>query len=242
MKKRSWLLWVFAAALSLALAFAAEAEVVEWQKCLGGSGFDQANSIQQTSDGGYIVAGIIDSNDGDMVGYKGRTDAWVVKLNASGEIVWQKCLGGSGYDNATSIQQTLDGGYIVTGATESNDGDVVGYKGRSDAWVVKLNTSGEIVWQKCLGGSGDDGAASIQQTSDGYIIVGVTTSADGDVDGFHGGEFDIWVVKLNALGDIVWQKCLGGSGDEQALSIQQTLDGGYIVAGCTSSIDGDVGG
>ncbi|MDR2523205.1 MAG: hypothetical protein LBC93_05845, partial [Synergistaceae bacterium] len=92
MKKRCWLLWVFVAALPLVLAFLAEAEAVElWQKCLGGSRDDKANSIQQTSDGGYIVVGYTNSTDGDVIGNHGENDAWVVKLDASGDIMWQKC-------------------------------------------------------------------------------------------------------------------------------------------------------
>ncbi|MDR2522627.1 MAG: hypothetical protein LBC93_02845, partial [Synergistaceae bacterium] len=142
MQKRNWLLRVFAAALSLALAFAAEAETVEWQKCLGGSDWDEVNSIQQTSDGGYIVAGYTYSNDGDVAGNHGLGDAWVVKLNTSGDILWQKCLGGSCRDEANSIQQTSDGGYIVAGCTGSNDSDVAENHGYIDAWVVKLDPGG----------------------------------------------------------------------------------------------------
>ena len=215
---------------------------IVWQKCLGGSRGDYASSVQQTSDGGFIVAGWTWSNDGDVSGNHGGSDYWVVKLNSSGRIVWQKCLGGSDDDGASSIQQTSDGGFIVAGVTESNDGDVSGNHGGKDCWVVKLNPSGDIVWQKCLGGSDDDGASSIQQTSDGgFIVAGCTWSNDGDVSGNHGGP-DFWVVKLNSSGDIIWQKCLGGSDDDGASSIQQTSDGGFIVTGSTGSNDGDVSG
>ncbi|MDR3272603.1 MAG: T9SS type A sorting domain-containing protein, partial [Flavobacteriaceae bacterium] len=218
---------------------------IDWQKCLGGSDYDSASSIQQTSDGGYIVAGRTSSNDGDVSGnHGGNSDGWVVKLDASGAVQWQKCLGGSNSEVFNAIQQTSDGGYIVAGYTNSNDGDVSGNHGSDDFWVVKLNASGELLWQKCLGGSGQDSVYSIQQTSDGgYIAAGFTTSNDGDVSGFHGGYYDGWVVKLDASGNLLWQKCLGGSGFEDwAYSIQQTSDGGYIVAGYTSSNDGDVSG
>ena len=215
---------------------------IAWQKCLGGTDYDYAFSIQLTSDGGYIIAGNTLSNNGDVSGNHGDYDAWVVKLNSSGAIEWQKCLGGSGDDRAFSIYQTIDGGYIVAGSTTSNDGNVSGNHGFTDAWVVKLNSSGVIAWQKCLGGGGTDSAYSIQQTSDGgYIIAGDTSSNDGDVSGNHGGT-DAWVVKLNPSGTIVWQKCLGGSSGEVARSIQQKGDGSYIVAGYTSSNDGDVSG
>ncbi|MGA2296026.1 MAG: T9SS type A sorting domain-containing protein [FCB group bacterium] len=215
---------------------------IQWQKCLGGSGYDEAWSIQQTSDGGYIVAGYTESNDGDVSGNHGNDDIWVVKLDTSGTIHWQKCLGGSGYDVANSIQQTSDGGYIIAGETESKDGDVSGIHGDGDVWVIKLDINGTIQWQKCYGGFSDDEPYSIQQTNDGgYIVAGCTESNDGDISGNHG-TYDFWVVKLDVNGIIQWQKCLGGSGDDEAYSIQQTSDGGYIVAGSTGSNDGDVSG
>ena len=215
---------------------------IEWQKCLGGTDGDYANSIQQTSDGGFIVAGQTYSNDGDVSGNHGGSDAWVVKLNSSGNIEWQKCLGGTSEDIAYSIQQTSDGGFIVAGETLSNDGDVSGNHGGRDAWVVKLNSSGDIIWKKCLGGTDHDFAYSIQQTSDGgFIVAGYTNSNDGDVSGNHGSK-DYWVVKLNSSGTIEWQKCLGGTGWDWENSIQQTSDGGFIVAGYTNSNDGDVSG
>jgi len=225
---------------------------IEWQKSLGGSGSDEAHSIQQASDGGFIVAGYTDSNDGDVSGHHGHigsSDYWVVKLNSAGEIIWQKCLGGSRGDYANSIQQTSDGGFIMAGATESNDGDVNGWHvgyirdfPLPDYWVVKLDSSGNIEWQKCLGGSDWDGAYSIQQTTNGgFIVAGYSRSNDGDVSGNHGG-YDWWVVKLNSSGDIVWQKCLGGGSEDWAYSVQQTSDGGFIVAGGTESNDGDVSG
>ncbi|MGB4094948.1 MAG: T9SS type A sorting domain-containing protein, partial [Bacteroidales bacterium] len=126
----------------------------------------------------------------------GDADYWIVKLNSSGDFEWQKCLGGTNDDEANSIQQTSDGGFIVGGETLSNDGDVSGNHGEIDAWVVKLNSSGNILWQKCLGGTGWDWENSIQQTSDGgFIVAGYTNSNDGDVSGNHGSK-DYWVVKL----------------------------------------------
>ena len=219
-----------------------------WQKCLGGSDRDGANAVQQTADGGYIVAGITVSTDGDVTGNHGSSDAWVMKLNATGDPVWQRCLGGTSYDEANAVQQTADGGYIVAGETRSADGDVTGnHGGYGDFWVVKLDATGSIVWQKCLGGSGEDIAHAIQQTADGgYLVAGSTQSTNGDVSGVHGGygytPVDVWVVKLDATGGLVWQKCLGGSSSDWAFAARQTADGGYIIAGETYSTDGDVTG
>ncbi len=223
----------------------AQAPDIQWQKSLGGTGSDEAYSIQQTTDGGYIVAGTSSSNDGDVSGNHGGTipkDFWVVKLNSIGNIEWQKSLGGSSDDVAYSIQQTSDGGYIVAGYSGSKDGDVSGNHGAADFWVVKLNSIGNIEWQKSLGGSGVDIAYSIQQTIDGgYIVVGSSSSKDGDVSDNHGA-LDCWVVKLNSLGAIEWQKSFGGvTGLDYAYSVQQTHEGGYIVAGRAYLNSGDPG-
>jgi hypothetical protein len=216
--------------------------IMEWQKSLGGSSSDQATSIQQTNEGGYIVAGFTYSTDGEVSGIYGGYDCWVVKLSNIGTIEWRKLLGGSASDIAQEIQQTNDGGYIVAGKSESNDGDVSGNHGGGDYWVVKLNNIGAIEWQKTIGGTGYDRILSIQQTNDeGYIVAGESNSIDGNVSG-NNGNYDYWVVKLNNIGIIEWQKSLGGSGKDRAYSIQQTNDGGYIVAGSSESNDGDVSG
>ncbi len=216
---------------------------LEWQKCYGGTDFDEAYSIQQTTDSGFIVAGYTWSNDGDVTGYHGNWDSWVLKLSPEGALQWQKCFGGSNPEAAYSIRETLDGGYIVAGYTESNNGNVTGnHGGTGDQWVVKLNSSGILQWQKCLGGTGQDVAASVVETSDtNYIVAGYTRSSDGDVSGYHG-YFDCWIIKLNSSGFILWQKCLGGTGDEWASSIQQLSDGSFIIGGQTFSTDGDVSG
>ena len=214
--------------------------IIDWQKCLGGSAVDCAYSVQQTSDNGYIVAGSTHSTDGDVTGNHGDGDCWMVKLTEDGTIAWQKSLGGTGYDYAASVRQTSDGGYIVAGYTESTDGDVTGNHGSNDYWIVKLDNTGNITWQKSLGGSAEDFARSVEQTSDGgYIVAGSTHSTDGDVTENHGSN-DCWIVKLDNTGNIDWQKCLGGTGYDWASSMQQTSDGGYVVAGYTVSTDGDV--
>ena len=229
------------AVFSMASSAVASADLV-WQKCLGGSSWEFARSVQPTADGGYIVAGYTNSTDGDVSGNHGEDDYWIVKIDCSGNIVWQKCLGGSSWDEAYSVQPTIDGGYVVAGYTYSNDGNVTGNHGLNDYWVVKLDSSGCLVWQRCLGGSKDDYAQSVQQTADGgYVVAGWASSNDGNVSGNHGGD-DYWVVKLDGSGNIVWQKCLGGSSWDEAYSVQPTADGGYIVAGLTNSNDGNVSG
>ncbi|NUQ14093.1 MAG: T9SS type A sorting domain-containing protein [Flavobacteriales bacterium] len=218
---------------------------VQWQHCYGGSALDELWSVQQTNDGGYVVAGRTYSNDGDVSGHHGSMDAWVLKLDGAGTILWQKCMGGNGDDEFRSAQQTSDGGFILAGSTGSNDGDVIGYHGDNDAWVVKLSANGDLQWQKSLGGSQGDGGNAVRQTTDGgFILTGGTTSNDGDVSGFHQGfgVSDAWVVKLNDVGTLEWQKCLGGTSPESAHAIEETSAQHYVMAGYAWSNDGDVSG
>jgi hypothetical protein len=231
-----------------------------WKKCLGGNHEDAAYGIHHTVDGGYVVVGSTRFEPGDNRGCHGpleNSNGWVVKLDRQGNMLWQRCLGGSLDDSFNSIEQTSDGGYIVAGYALSKDGDVNGlhedpssFFPKSDCWVVKLDLQGNILWQKCLGGSGSEHANSIQETKDGnYILAGGTNSKDGDVKGLHEGYSgnipysDYWVVKLSsANGAIQWQKCLGGKDWDEAFSVQQTNDEGYIIVGYSASDDGDLNG
>ncbi|MDR2457284.1 MAG: hypothetical protein LBD41_02235 [Clostridiales Family XIII bacterium] len=213
---------------------------LKWQKSFGGSGFDSVHSIQITSDGGYIIAGRKEFTESDIPLNHGKGDYWIIKLDSQGNLLWQKFLGGSDYDEANCIQITSDGGYIIAGYSSSSDGDVKVNRGGYDYWIVKLDSQGNLQWAKSFGGSKNEVPFSCQQTSDGdYIIAGYSYSNDGDVVENHG-KGDFWIVKLDSQGTIKWQKSLGGSELDEATSIQITLDGGFIVAGSTYSIDGDV--
>lgn len=165
-------------------------------------------SKPRTADTLWLKATI--SQDGDVTGNHGDNDAWVIRLNSFGDLLWQLALGGSDADGASSIAITDDEGYIVAGFSYSNDGDVLGNQGSADYWVVKLDATGAIDWQRTLGGSGYDEATQVQQTHDGgYIITGGSGSTDGDVDNSHGSG-DEWVVKLDSGGNMEWQRSLGG--------------------------------
>ncbi len=187
---------------------------VAWQKTYDGGSGDHAYSIQETSDGGYVVVG-------DSYAYSSAY--WIMKLNGDGTVAWQKTYGGSSHDHAYSVQETSDGGYVVAGLTYSFGA------GDGDFWVLKLNGDGTVAWQKTYGGSYFDFAWSVQETSDdGYVVAGYTYS-------FGAGDNDYWVLKLNGDGTVAWQKTYGGSNYDEALSIQETSDGGYVVAGHTQS-------
>jgi len=189
-----------------------------WQKTFGESGHDRAYSIQQTTDDGYIVAGYTDTFGAD------NHDIYVLKLNSDGSLAWEKTFGGNHYDGAYSIQQTTDGGYIVAGGYITSFGAV-----DRDIYILKLNSDGSLAWEKTFGGNNYDEAYSIQQTTDGgYIVAGCTGS-------FGAGNYDVYVLKLNSDGSLAWQKTFGGVSEDYAYSVQETADGGYIVAGDTYS-------
>ena len=221
---------------------------IVWNKLLGGSQDDFGKSIQQTTDGGYIVAGYSRSSANGNVSETnhGSSDYWIVKLDGSGNIQWNRLIGGSSGDEAQSVKQTTDGGYIVAGySLSSANGDVTGTNhGSYDYWIVKLDGSGNIMWNRLLGGTLVDQAYDIVQAADGnFVVTGQSSSsANGDVTSANHGGVDYWIVRLDISGaTILWNKLLGGTGDERAQSIRQTTDDGYIVAGhSTSSANGDV--
>jgi uncharacterized delta-60 repeat protein len=189
---------------------------LEWQKTFGGSDSDQAHSLIQTTDGGYAVAGETRSYGA------GGSDFWVIKLNSDGRKEWEKTFGGSNHDSAYSLIQTIDGGYALTGDTDSFGADC------SDFWVIKLNSDGRKEWQKTFGGSHCDRAHSLIQTTDGgYAVAGITYSCYS----CGAGGRDFWVIKLNSDGRKEWEKTFGGGDHDWAYSLIQTIDGGYALAG-----------
>jgi hypothetical protein len=220
--------------------------VIQWQKCLGGTNMEYGYCIIQTSDGGYICCGMTSSIDGDpplAINPANPTDGWIIKLDSFGAVQWQKRVGGKDLDELFSIKQTFDGGYIAAGWTFSKDEDLFSH-GKGDAFVIKLNSKGDIEWKHCYGGSMNERAWSILQIPDGgYIFTGSAASSDGNVSGNHSfGHSDLWVVQINSQGDVVWQKCYGGSINEDGLCIIPSFGGGYAIAGYTVSSDFDVTG
>ncbi|MBN1324154.1 MAG: hypothetical protein JW986_09215, partial [Methanotrichaceae archaeon] len=212
---------------------------IEWQAAYGGSGGDYIWDALQTGDGGYVLLGETDSQDGDVSGNHGRQDAWVTKVSSAGDLLWQRCIGGSGdeYGRALALD---DGGYLLAGSTTSADGEMEGNHGGTDAWVAMVSATGSLQWVKCYGGSGEDYATALATTSDGgYIVAGYTNSNDGDVSGNHGG-YDVWVFKINSSGEIVWQRCYGGSDDDYGSGLNPIFSSDIQLIGYTRSNDGDL--
>lgn len=215
---------------------------MQWQHTYGGSNDDGAYSVQQTNDGGFIVAGYTKSNNGDVTGFHGIVDCWIVKTDVNGVLQWQKALGGSGSEVANSIKQTTDGGYVFVGYTLSEDGDITLKRDSThhqDYWLVKLDQSGNKLWDKCYGGLNHDFPFDVVVTADnGFAIAGYTQDKGFDVSE-HKGKRDMWVMKANNAGVLQWQKCIGGTEHDIANSILSVPDG-LIVAGQSSSSDNDI--
>jgi hypothetical protein len=215
---------------------------IQLDKTFGGSNDDRVTSLQQTSDGGYIIGGYSDSYiSGDKTeDNRGLgSDYWVIKLDAKGNKLWDKTIGGDRDDYLASIRQTPDGGYVIGGWSVSNiSGEKAeNSRGGGDFWIVKLDGNGNKLWDKTLGGSGEDELTSLELTNDGGYIAGgwSRSNASGEKTENGRGNWDYWVVKLNSSGYKLWDKTFGGNDDDELNSIQQTSDGGYILGGTSNS-------
>ncbi len=206
---------------------------IEWEENYGGPDWDFLFAIEETIDGGYILAGQTYTGSGDFSDFYEHTDYWAVKIDAQGTIEWEQNYGGSLYDYLGSVIQTSDGGYLFGGSSLSTDGDVSSNIGYIDCWLVKTDPNGNIEWEKSYGGTESDniGFNAIQATSDGgYVIAATTGSSDGDVSQNNGAR-DMWVIKIDVNGNIEWEQTYGGMAGENIANVQQTNDGGYLIIG-----------
>jgi len=224
---------------------------LDWQKSFGGKGVDLLQSIKLTVDGGFILAGTSTSGKGPNKkdDCKGNSDFWIVKLDAKGAELWQKTIGGNGQEKLQSIIQTSDGGYILGGSSDSDKsipdekgsedkyGKSENSRGNLDYWLVKLKGDGSVEWQKTIGGMYVDELKSIVQTKDGgYILGGYSNSTEsGDKDEKNMGSGDFWILKTDSKGTIEWQRTLGGDQDDHLFALVPTMDGGYIAGGNSNS-------
>lgn len=218
----------------------AQTPAIKWQATYGGSSTDNLSGLVPTPDGGCIAAGAATSTNGYVTGNHGAQDVWVTKLDIDGNLQWQKSYGGTLSDACFEISATNDGCYVVAGRSASSDGDVALNKGSDDYWIFKIDAAGNLLWEKTYGGSQSEMARSCVQAPDGnYYVMGSTNSTNGDVTGNHGSG-DFWVLKLDTIGNLIWQKALGGTGAELGWRVQPTPDGGALTIGTTASTNGDV--
>jgi hypothetical protein len=235
------IIFIFSVAFFLCSPVFAQEPAITWQQCYGGSEWD-GNNVSGSSlvllEDAYVFIAQSLSNDGQVSGNHGQRDIWFVKIGLDGGIIWQHSLGGSSDEYPAKLITTSDGGFLILGSTGSNDGDVSGQHGWLDYWAVKTNGEGNILWQNCLGGSYNDEPYDVLETEDGgFLIIGYTNSSDGDVSLFYG-FWDIWVVKLDAIGELLWDRSYGGSLFEYGNTIKPDNNGGYVIGGTVASSNG----
>ena len=224
--------------------------ILQWEKSFGFSGHDHSYDIIETADGGLFFSGFLDITSALADGYtaKGNTsltahgvgEFWGTKLDAQGNVEWRSYFGGTNNDRSHAVVQANDGGFVLSGFTESNDFDIKNSRGSYDFWVVKIDSQGEMVWQNSFGGTGIEISYDIAKTNDnGYIVVGNTFSDDTDISK-NNGESDVWMIKINDNGELVWEHTFGGSAFDAAQSVALSSDGGFIISGNSKSTSMDL--
>ncbi|RFS17061.1 3-coathanger stack domain-containing protein [Emticicia sp. C21] len=217
-----------------------------WDKFIGSNSNDNFSTMTATNDGGFLLFGTnfyTASGDKTAIG-TGEDDFWVVKIDAYGNKIWDKALGGTGSEKLNTVIADTDGGYLLGGYSHS---DSSGQKseacrGNSDYWIVKIDAEGNKIWDKTFGGSGEDGLNSIICTADGKYLLGGYSASEisGDKTGVARGSYDFWVIKVDALGNKIWDKSFGGDNLDMLNSMLPMDDGGYLIGGTSfTSISGD---
>lgn len=225
-----------------------QTHTLQWQQNYGGNDDDRGVDIIQTNDGGYALIGFSKSNNRDVTENNGANDFWICKLNANGDILWEKSFGFLGADNGNSIIETQDNGYLIVGVLDVSASNGQGNSkiaatkrhAGGDYWAIKLNDSGEKQWSRYYGGTFTDTPNDVIQANDNsYLIVGSSDSNDVDIKN-NKGSYDFWIVKISESGTLIWEKSFGGSQIDEAYAICNSGDGNYIIVGDTRSTDFDV--
>jgi len=222
---------------------------IQWEKSYGGKHDDYLMDLKPTPDYGFVLVGssLSKKSGNKSQDNNGDLDYWIWKMKENGDLDWQKNIGGSGSDFLQSIALTNDAGYILAGTSNSDKGfdKEDASIGQDDFWIIKLNAKGEQEWQKTIGGSGQEKLQSIQQTKDGGYIIGGSSSSEPSIKtefakneektSINYGNLDYWMVKIDKKGTIEWQQTYGGVYADELRSMEQTIDGGYIVGGYSNS-------
>lgn len=218
---------------------------VQWEKSFGGTGYESARDIEQTSDGGFIVLGETNSTDGDVIaGYGGTKDIWLIKLDASGNMQWQKRYGGNGLDIGNHLHLNPDGSYLIAASSSSNNADITGNHGTggfTDGVLMKISATGVLQWSKCYGGTKNEELLDIEIINGKIFASGYANSTDGDIPPSQK-NYDVWLLALDMNGNKIFSKVYGGSQNDVAYSMTKGTDGTLTLAGYTTSKDGDVSG
>lgn len=236
---------LLSAALAIFTSLSLNSQIL-WQNTIGGNTYDDVEDVINTSDGGFLIIGVSESSlSGDKTeNSRGGTDYWIVKTNSLGVVQWDKTLGGSGNEYPVSAIQTSDGGFVIVGESDSNiSGDKTeNSKGGYDFWIVKINNSGTKIWDKTFGGSDDEFAVTVSETSTNDLVIAGDSSSNisGDKSENSRGFTDVWIIKTTSTGTLLWDKTLGGDADEEIMALELTPDNGYIIGVIAESgISGD---
>ena len=213
---------------------------LQWSRYFGGTFTDTAYDSVQTQDGNFLIMGSSDSDDVDINNNKGTYDFWVVKLNNTGTLLWEKSFGGSEIDEARAITTTADGNFFIAGDSRSNDIDLSTNNGAADVWIIKINSDGDLLWEKTFGGSSFDGVKAIYKTQNNeFLVAGNSRSSDGNLTK-NNGQNDAWIFKINAQGNVMWQKTIGGNDVDLLMGITELNNGSIVGVGNTNSSDIDI--
>ena len=225
-----------------------ENNTLEWERTYGGTLDDRGADLVTTQDGGYIITGYVSSSDGDISTNGGNQDFWIAKLNASGNLLWEKSFGYSGSDRAYSIINTQDNGVLVSGVLDVSASGGLGnitqqtntLHAGGDYWAIKLSSNGTKEWSKYFGGNLSDDPFGVAQTEDGnFILVGSSDSTDVDITN-NKGSYDYWIISISNTGLLQWEKSFGGAEIDEARGITKTSDGNFVIIGNTRSDDQDI--
>lgn len=230
----------------LILKFSAN-HTLEWQKKFGGSKDDRAASIIETTNGNFVVLGYTASADLDVTKNAGAQDFWLLKISEKGDLLWQKTFGFSGADFGTSLLETKNGGFLLTGILDVSASNGQGnlkttatQHAGGNYWVLKTDNAGNVEWSRFFGGSFTETPLGVVETVENeFIIVGSSDSKDFNITN-NKGSYDFWITKISATGNLVWEKSFGGTEIDEARAITATNDGNFIVVGDTRSTDKDV--
>ncbi len=221
-----------------------ESGTVLWSRTYGGTNDDRFRSAMLTSEGQLICVGYSWSDDGDIASNDGLADAWIARIDQSnGDLIEYVLFGGTGYESANEVIITPNGDLLIAGVTDTNDGDFTGYNGGvGDAFLSRFSSNFNPIWAKCFGGSSAEEFNDIIPGPDGGVVcAGFTGSNNGDVTG-NQGDADLWITGINGNGDLLWQHCYGGAGNDRCYSVQRVQDQGLVAMGTTNSPNGDVSG
>lgn len=243
-------IFLFSCVLLLPQFLSAQILKTAWDHDYGGNLWEDCNSAVETSDGGYLLGGYTSStvtpagdvSDPSLDGFFPPPDVgdyWIAKTDDAGILEWDRRYGGNKQDRLWAAQETPDGGYIIGGTSNSDAGPQKSdaSRGDEDYWIIRTDASGTILWDKSYGADSIDYFYSLLQTSDGGFLLGGISRSDMGFEKTenHKGDFDMWIIKTDAMGNILWDQTIGGNGEERLNEMQETADGHYVLAGSTAS-------